>query len=672
MARKKKPAETDIAAEVVQFLEDRESAEDESQNRQQMTDDLEFCYVPGAQWDEITRLKRQGRPCYQYNRTVGAVNRAIGDQRQSAPSCTVRAVNKKGSVEVADTFAGLIRDIESQSAADDIYDEAYKYAVAGAWGAWRVVPEYADEDSFDQVLRIKRIPNPQTVYFDGGADPYGRGARQCVVADRISKDEYEATYGEEGYTELPAARDSHGWVNEDGVRIAEYYKMGTRDKTIALLSDGRVMDWSKEAEAELAQFNAEEGTQVKVEKTRKVPETFVTWYKVDGARTLEGPIEYRYRNIPVIRCPGRHVNIEGRQYFQSLHLHGHDAQRTYNFERSSMLESVAGTPDSPYLVTAKMIKGYESQWNSANAVKRPYLVYDPDERVPGGGPTRERPPDVPQALIALSQMSAEDIKQTMGNVPPQLEDPQAAGAESGIARRYRMMGGESENYEFLDNFAKAIKFTWEVMIDMIPVHYDTERVVRILGEDRKEEFVTINGPDEDGVKRMLREGKYDVTVTLGPAYATQRMESLDTLLEAAERMPIIGEVAPDIIIRNMDVRGADEIEKRVRKRLIAAGVAEPTKEEAAEMGPPPPPDPSQVALVESLQARTAKDRAAAAKTQVETAGKMAEAQTALRRENLELEQLVKQIAHQQAETMALIKEIIQKPDTAEKRLNVNV
>lgn len=668
----KKP-ETDIAAEVVKFFQEREGAEDESQNRQQMTDDLRFCYVPGAQWDEETKKKRQGRPCYSYNRTVGAVNRAIGDQRQSSPSCTVRAVNKKGSVEVADTFAGLIRDIEAQSAAEDVYDEAFKYAVAGAWGAWRVVPEYADDESFDQVLRIKRIPNPQTVYFDGGADPYGRGARRCVVAERISNEVYEATYGDEPYKNLPASRDSHGWINQDGIRIAEYYKMGTREKEIALLSDGRVMPWSKEAETELATFNAEEGTDVKVERKRKVQETFVTWYKVDGMRVLEGPIEYKYRHIPVIRCPGRHVNIEGQQYFQSMITHAKDAQRTYNFERSSMLESVAGTPDSPYLVTAKMIKGYENQWNSANAVKRPYLVYDPDDKAvaAGGKPFRERPPDVPAALIALSQQSAEDIKQTTGYVNPALDQPQVMGPESGVALRNRMMGGDSESYEFLDQLAKAIKFTWEICIDMIPVHYDTERVVRILGEDKKEQFVTVNGEDEDGVKRMLREGKYDVTVTLGPAYATQRLESLDTLLEATERMPIIGEVAPDIIIRNMDVRGADEIEKRVRKRLIASGVAEPTKEEQAEMGPPPPPDPAQVALTERLEAQTAKDRASAAKTQVETAEKMAQASSAERRESLELEQIVKEIAHQQAETMLLLKQFIQRdPGETSARANL--
>lgn len=675
MARPRKAdINADIAREVRQFFQEREGASDENENRQQMTDDLRFCYEPGAQWDQNARLKRQGRPCYTYNRTVGAVNQVIGDQRQARPSCKVRAVNKQGSTKVADTFGGIIRNIEAQSGAEAIYDESFKYAVAGAWGAWRIVPEYTDDESFDQELRIKRIPNPQTVYFDENADPFGRGSMRCVVAERISVEKYKKLYGIDAWTNVQVARDSQGWVDDTQVRIAEYYRMDCRERTIALLSNGRTETLTRDLEEEIERHNSmlEPGEEaITILRKRKVKDWYVTWYKVDGATVLEGPIEYGYRFIPVVRLPGRYVNIEGKQLFQSLIRHAKDAQRTYNFERSQMVETVALTPRAPYLVTANMIKGYEDQWKNANISNSPYLEYDPDDRAPQG-PRREPPPDVPAALIALSQQSAEDIKQTTGYVNPALDQPQTQGPESGVALRNRMLTGDSGSFEFLDHFAKAIKYTWEILIDMIPVHYDTERVVRILGEDGQEGFVTINGVDEDGVKRILSEGRYDVTVTLGPAYATQRLESLDTLLEATERMPIIAEVAPDIIIRNMDVQGADEIERRVRRQLIERGIVEPTEEEAEEIGPPPPPDPAQVALVESLQARAQKDAASAAKTQVEAAEKMAQANTAERREFLEIQKLMAEIVHQQAETRALIKELLESPGSVQSRLNVNV
>src|SRR5690606_29070243 len=103
--------------------------------------------------------------------------------------------------------------------ADSIYDEAFKYAVAGGWAHWRVVPEYADDESFDQVLRIRRIANPLTVYFDENADPFGRGAMQCVVAERISVDKYKALYGDKPYQNVPVSRDSEGWFGDREVRV---------------------------------------------------------------------------------------------------------------------------------------------------------------------------------------------------------------------------------------------------------------------------------------------------------------------------------------------------------------------------------------------------------------------------------------------------------------------
>src|SRR5690606_13214907 len=151
----------------------------------------------------------------------------------------------------------------------------------------------------------------------------------------------------------------------------------------------------------------------------------------------------------------------------------------------------------------------------------------------------------------------------------------------------------------------------------------------------------------------------EVTVTLGPAYATARMEALDTLLEASERMPIIAEVAPDIIIRNLDVQGADEIEQRVRLRLIQAGVVAPTEKDAEVMSqfPPQEPDPVQEQLPRRGPAQADNDEAKALKTKVDAAERMAAGDIALRQDVLELQKLAAEIKQANAETALLIKEL---------------
>lgn len=642
-----------IVAEVKDFFQARDGDQSESYNRRLFTEDVKFAFEPGAQWDEDARNRRQGRPCYEYNRTVGAINQLVGDQRKVRPSGRVRPTVKLDAMPTASTFGGLIRDIEAQSGAPAIYAEAFKYSAAGGFGHWRFLPQWADGESFDQVLRLHRIENQLNVYFDGGADPFGRGAFQCVILDRISKIEFEGLYPGITPNSLQGSRDAQSWLNNEQVGVAEYYRRDARKYKIALLSTGQVVPVAGLRE-ELDKMEAAGLPRPTVDRERDATKWIVTWYKVDGGELLEGPIEYEYKHIPVVRCPGRFVNIEGRRFFESLHRHGKDAARTYNYNRSSMVETVALTPRAPYLVTEKMIAGYEPMWARANVSNSPYLLYNPDEDFPELKPERKAGPEVPQAFIALAAHDAEDIRQTIGYTNPAVEQQRRAGdAESGSALRTRLTAGDSGSFEFLDNFALAVQYGWEIMVDMIPQTYDRKRLERILGDDGREDFVELD-------PAVLKRGAFDVTVTLGPAYATAREQALDTLMTASERMPILAEEAPDIIVRNLDVDGAQEIEARVRRRLINQGRIQPTAEEAQQMAaePKPAPDPQAVALTNRLQGQADYDRARAAKTTVETAASMAEADTARQRQSVEIAEIVSKVVLNRVEAMLAQRELI--------------
>lgn len=614
--------EIELVAEVKQRFDESDQGRDEADNRLQMTSDLQFCYVPGAQWEAGALSRRVGRPNYSYNRSVQSVNQVVGDQRQARITGKVRALNKDASKETADIFAGIIRNIEACSGAQYIYSDQFKYAVAGGWGVWRICPEYVDGDTFEQDLYIRGAANPLTWYFDPAAVcPCKSDASWVVGAERLSKDVYKATYPDTEVASVDVPRDNRDWVTDGEVRVAEYFKRTAKQKTIAMLSDGRVIEYDSQVrkiEEVLEEMSAGGMKVPTIGQTRKTQRWTVTWWKVNGVEIIEGPIEYRWKRIPVVRLPGRFVNIEGRQYVQSLIRHTKDAQRTYNYNRSTMVEAVALTPKAPYILTSKMIKGYENQWNQANAINTPYLQYDVDPAAPAARPQREPPPDVPQALIALAAADAEDIKQTTGQVNPGMPTDQMSADESGTALRTRLMSGGSNSYEFTDNLQRAVQITHEMCIDMIPTVIDTERVVRIIGEDEVEDYIRVNeGADPKNLMNDLAKGAYDVTVTIGPAYATARQESLDKIMEATGALPVIQEVGADIIVKNLDIEDGDELVKRIRKKYIAAGVIEPSEEEAAEMGPPPPPDPTQTALVERLQAQTAKDAASAQKTNAE-------------------------------------------------------
>ena len=441
---------------------------------------------------------------------------------------------------------------------------------------------------------------------------------------------------------MTSERDDRGWINSEGVRIAEYFKKVPVRKEIALMSDGRVVPYDSELKKIEKELLNIEGAPT-IERTRTVETFNIEWYKVDGSNILEGPIVYDWKYIPVVKLPGRYVNIEGRQKTQSLIRPARDAQKMYNYNRTTESEMVGNALRAPYMVTAEQIKGYEKQWNEAGSANRPYIVYNSDPKG-GGMPQRSAQAEVPAALIGMSQQDAEDIKAATGFHDASLG--MRGNEVSGEAIKSRLRSADLGSFEFFDNLKTAIQFTGEIILDQMPSVYDTERVVRILGLDGQEDFQLINAYDEASDSSLdMSQGRYDVTVDLGPTFATQRSESFSNLLSAASVMPIIGDIASDLIMKNSDAKDSDEIVKRLRKSLVARGVAEPTEEEAEQIAAQgsPPPDPVQEALVadamskaELNQARVIQTQADTMETMVDTEIKKAKAPIEIKQDKVDL------------------------------------
>lgn len=645
------------------------------ENRRMHSEDLNFIYNAEAmgQWDPVVLQNRRGKPCYTFNRCIGPVNIVVADMRQSKPSGVVRPASGLASTAVAEIYAGLARSIEQQSRAEQIYKEQYKFAVAGGYGAWRVMPVYMADDgdgAFDQVLRLINIANPQTVVWDPEcADACAGDANRAIVAERISEDIYHALYKDENGVSFNISRDSYGWFTDKEVRIAEYYERVPTEKWIALMTDGTVRNYDAELRSIENKFDenpaaktpgdpitTEQHGVVRIAKDKKgkrrVRRTVkwqVMWTKCDGSNILEGPHIYDWKRIPIVRCPGRYINIEGRKKFQSLIRHAKDAQRSYNSRASDMIERSALIPKAPYLVTATMIKGFENEWGQANVQSRPYLPYNIDPKAPEGGmPFRVAPLDIPQGAVALAQMAIQDIQATIGYYDAALGNAEDANRVSGKALVQHNKRSDLGSYEFVDGFGAALQLTWEMFIDMIPSVYDSERVEQIIGKDGVEQMVGINQVmQDDTIMNDLKAGTYSVAVTVGPNYQTARQEALATLIDAAEVMPQIAQFAPDLLVRNIDSPETQELSRRLRIPLIQQGIIQPNEDEKKPGAvPPKPQDPVKQLEQALLQAKV---------TDTQAKGQIAQGRA--QASHLEGERLVYETAGKHLANIKLAKDI---------------
>jgi len=204
-----------------------------------------------------------------------------------------------------------------------------------------------------------------------------------------------------------------------------------------------------------------------------------------GDAILEGPTEWAGSRFPFVLAYGEFIIIDGKRYWFGIGRFAKDAQRSYNVSRTSITETIAMAPQAKWWATPDQAQGNTQSWAEAHQKNFPYLIYNADPKAPGP-PVRMGGADVPVALINESQIASEEIKAVTGIFSPDV----GAGdqASSGVQERERRAQGAIATFNYQDNMNKAIRYTWELLVDLIPKIYDTERELRILGSDGSEDY----------------------------------------------------------------------------------------------------------------------------------------------------------------------------------------
>jgi hypothetical protein len=572
--------------------------------------DMKFAFLPDEQWDAWMKSQRGERPMMTFNRIRQAIKQVTNDQRQNRPQIKVRPW-EESDAELAEVRQGLIRGIEARSNAGLAYDEAFKFAVGGGFGVWRIKTEYAAEDSFEQDIVVEPVLNPYGVKFDPAAKKRDRSDGMfAFVEQRFARQEFSRRWPK---SDLVAFNSGASWVGEwafeNEVLVVEYWYVELKSKTIHLLNDGRVVD-DKGLKA-LGKLPPG----VRVMQERETTERTVWSCLCSGNDVLE-KTRWAGRYIPLIPTWGDIINVDGKDDFCGMVQFSRDAQKAYNFERSILMETIADQPRSPVWATPKQVAGFERDWENMGTRNPPVQFYNPDERVPGGMPVKQPPPAFPAALANAAQMSAEDIKATSGKFDASLGA--RSNETSGRAIALRQREGDVSSFDYIDNLTYALRHSFEVINDLIPHIYDTERQVRILGEDMAEKVIRINAPmvdewgrpvlDENGKPKIdpkteIARGKYDLAVTVGPSFTTQRMEMADAMQSLANDPSPVGMLAKYGFLKSLDAPGMEEMLKAVRKILVSQGLLEP--EEGDQPPAPPQPNPKDVADAAAKEASAA-------------------------------------------------------------------
>jgi hypothetical protein len=520
-----------------------ESAENE--NRRLALEDISFVWDLGdGQWNPADKTERanERRPCLTVNLLQKIVLSLIGDQRQNRPKIKVRPVDDNADVKTAETYDSIIRHIHYNSLANLAHDKAYEQALAGGFGFYRLDVEYIP-DSFQQEIKVIRIPNQFSVHLDQTANEYDFSDMDyAFVTERIKREEFKRKYPKSDPVPFDASgtgENTYSWSGEEDVLVAEYWYREYKKITIVELENGEVV----RLVGGITKKIIEDSGRIIIQE-REQDDYVIMWCKLTGNDILEKPREWLGRYIPIIPVLGIEVNVDGKRYLKSVVRDAKDPQRIYNYEVSAGIEHISASTKAPWLVTDKQIDKNQHIWEQANK---------------------------PTGSVNAAAIAKDDIQEVTGM--PNVSIGRESTDRSGIMLQARKQQGSTITYTFIDNLIRAAIYEGRVLVDLIPHIYNDYRVLRILGEDGSEQEVAINRPVMDfgtgriSIENDITTGKYDIQVDVNASYLTRRMEAVESYLGIMQYAPSIAPYIVDIVADNLDAPGSQKLAERARKLL---------------------------------------------------------------------------------------------------------
>lgn len=533
-------------------------------NRDASAEDLSFAV--GNQWPEDQRANRERarKPTLTINRIPAFVDQVLGSRRLNETQIDVIPTSG-GTKQVAEVRADLIRSIQRISKAGDAYDNALAGSVICGIGNFQIEVNYDNDDAFDQSIRIGKIADHLSVVWDRlMVEKTGADARRCYVVETYDKDEFEETWPWATPADMMLMTSAgyqymSGWFENNDVRVVNYWRMRTKRRTIALMLDGTTQDITDTDDKEILSQIAQrpDGTPYIREVNRK----FAQMYVCSATDVLDGPYDLPIDRVPVFRVPGHELRIGTRVYRWGLVRFIKDPQRLHNYWRSALAEKIMQSPRNVWIAADESVAGREQAWRDSHTSDDPLLIWNAES---GQKPERVGPVQMEPALISQAEISSQDIKDVTNIHEANLGMPSNEVSGAAITARQRVSDTGTVLYHA--NLSDAIEEAGRVINQLIPIVYDTPRIIKVEGSDAQTRMVTINTMGNPN-SIDITVGKYDVVSTTGPTYDTKRRESADNMLKLANAMPNILGMSADLIVEAQDWPGADKIAARIRNSL---------------------------------------------------------------------------------------------------------
>lgn len=325
------------------------------------------------------------------------------------------------------------------------------------------------------------------------------------------------------------------------------------------------MDEEKETLETMVLWDA--GEMVRIEEKRPSKKHKIIHYRIAGDYELD-KTEFPSEQLPLVFVDNNsYYDKTGKQITRSFFGDCRDTQRYINYLRTQSAYILKVSRYDQWIGSKKNVSSLDTQrnWRDPTSIQG-LLAYD--ESPNGNKPEQVRPPELSQSLFQQYELAIQDLYTSTGLYPARMG--QAGDEASGAAIDARTRQGSYATYVFFNSINRAVAVGGEIVNEMIPRVYDSERVLTLMMPDAGMKNVTVNREmDEYGeqVENDIRKGTYQVRLKPGPSYEGQKEQALQSLREVLKADPTSWLLIADLFAENLPLSNTIEIKNRLKTRV---------------------------------------------------------------------------------------------------------
>lgn len=532
--------------------------------------------------DEVTLLQTMGRPQLEFNTLASRVARLLGEFAKAEPDIMVTA-DDQDKVDwvtlkvIEQHLRHVLLDIDNHHTRYQVY----KDLLIGGFSVLKVLTDYANPMSMDQVIKFERA-EPTLCVFDKLARYSHKGdGMYCAELFPRSREEFEAEYPDVSLSTVSFKRNFSGfqwsYVNDNSeiLLIADYYEKKKIEKTIVQVRDGKVMT-KEEYDKMVDEWNDLTVPPTIIGKPRKTMIDKIVRYRAIENQVLEYA-ETDYKMLPLVFVDGSSALVRTpkngniKQVCIPYVYHAKGAQRLKNYAGIALANEIENQVQHKVMVAKEALpkeegwlEAYKDVQKASNYVYNAFYEENPEQAIPN--PIREvqrvpAPPEIVQAFTGADSL----MEQILGSYDASLGINN--NQLSGVAIIEGATQSNSAAMPYVVGFMQGLQRASQIYVDLLPKYYTTPRTIPIMDEEGKRSFVKIN--QDEGVPFDFDTNALNVVVKAGASFQVQKARTINMIKEVMQMSPqvaeFIGTKGINFVLDNVEGRGVEQLKQSVEE-----------------------------------------------------------------------------------------------------------